>query len=158
LIRIDEIILGLPAEITKINRDYSVTLEFGELPENEERLLVFGNETLLVMAIKNIALNACKYSDNRQVTISLKTEEENIIISIQDKGIGIPESEIENIFQPFYRLVENKTESGFGLGLSLAQRIIKLHKGFIHVKSKLGEETIFTIVLPSATKPKHSDF
>jgi len=158
LIRIDEIILGLPAEITKINRDYSVTLEFGELPENEERLLVFGNETLLVMAIKNIALNACKYSDNRQVTISLKTEEETIIISIQDKGIGIPESEIENIFQPFYRLVENKTESGFGLGLSLAQRIIKLHKGFIHVKSKLGEETIFTIVLPSAAKPKHSDF
>lgn len=153
LIRIDEIILRLPAEITRMKPDYSVALEFDELPENEERLLVFGNEALLLTAIKNIVLNACKYSDDKQATASLSIEGKNIIISIKDKGVGIPESEIENIFQPFYRLNENKIESGFGLGLSMAQRIIKLHKGFISVNSILNKGTNFTITLPSAAKP-----
>lgn len=150
LIRIDEIILRIPAEITKLNKEYSVMLEFTGLPENEEKLLVFGNETLLLTAIKNIVLNSCKYSEDMQAIISLTIEEKDIFIYIQDNGIGIPESEIENIFQPFYRIGDNKSETGFGLGLSMAQRIIKLHKGSINVKSSVGRGTTFTIILPSA--------
>lgn len=150
LIRIDEIILRLPSEITKLNKEYSVVLEFASLPENEEKLLVFGNEALLLTAIRNIVLNSCKYSENKQAVIWLTIEEKNIVISVKDNGIGIPESEIENIFHPFYRLEENKTEIGFGLGLSMAQRIIKLHKGSITVKSTLGKGTTFTVTLPSA--------
>jgi signal transduction histidine kinase len=150
LIRIDEIILRLPSEITKLNKEYSVILEFANLPDNEEKLLVFGNEALLLTAIKNMVLNSCKYSENKQAALCLAIEERNIIISIKDNGIGIPESEIENIFQPFYRLEENKTEIGFGLGLSMAQRIVKLHKGSISVKSIVGAGTTFTIILPSA--------
>ena len=150
LIRIDEILLRLPAEITKLNKEYSVILEFADLPENEEKLLVFGNEALLLTAIKNIALNSCKYSENKQAIIWLTIEEGKIVISIKDNGIGIPEYEIENIFQPFYRLEENKAEIGFGLGLSMAQRIIKLHKGSLSVKSTVGEGTIFIIILSSA--------
>jgi len=150
LIRIDEIILRLPSEITKLHKEYSVILEFTDLPENEEKLLVFGNEALLLTAIKNIALNSCKYSENKQAVIWLAIEEGNVIISVRDNGKGIPESEIENIFQPFYRLEENKSEIGFGLGLSMAHRIIKLHKGFINVKSVVGQGTTFTITLPSA--------
>jgi signal transduction histidine kinase len=151
LIRIDEIILRLPSEVAKISKDYSVVLNFGELPENEERLLVFGNETLLLTAIKNIVLNACKYSFSRRANIFLKAEEKNIVILIEDKGVGIPADEIENIFQPFYRVDDYRMEAGFGLGLSMAQRIIKLHKGNISVKSLVGEGTTFTITLPSAT-------
>ncbi len=151
LIRIDEIILRLPSEVARINEAYSVVLDFGELPEDEERLLVFGNETLLLTAIKNIVLNACKYSSNRQANIFLKAGEKNIVVSIGDKGVGIPPDEIENIFQPFYRVDGYRMEGGFGLGLSMAQRIVKLHKGNISVKSVVGEGTIFTITLPSAT-------
>ncbi len=151
LIRIDEIILRLPSEVAKINEEYSVVLSFGELPENEEKLLVFGNETLLLTAIKNIVLNACKYSSNTQAVIFLKAEEKNNVISIDDKGVGIPPEDIESIFQPFYRVQDYRTEGGFGLGLSMAQRIIKLHKGTISVKSIVGKGTTFTIVLPSAT-------
>jgi signal transduction histidine kinase len=150
LIRIDEILLRLPAEVTKLNKEYSVILEFADLPENEERLLVFGNEALLLTAIKNIALNSCKYSENKQAIIWLTIEEGKIVISIKDNGIGIPEYEIENIFQPFYRLEENKGQIGFGLGLSMAQRIIKLHKGSLSVKSTVGEGTIFIIILSPA--------
>lgn len=151
LVRIDEIILGLPAEVTKLDNQFSVILEFTDLPENEERLLVFGNEALLLTAIKNIVANACKYSDDKEAKVSLAIEGENVVISVTDRGKGIPESEIDNIFQPFYRLEESKAESGFGLGLSMAQRIIKLHKGCITVRSIFEQGTTFTIILPSAT-------
>jgi two-component system sensor histidine kinase ArlS len=151
LVRIDEIILQLPAELAKFDNSYSVLLEYGHLPENEEKLLVFGNETLLLTAIKNIVLNACKYSENQQATIRLEVSDKNIIISISDKGPGIPQKEIENIFQPFYRIEDNRTMGGFGLGLSLAQRIIKLHKGEVSVHSEEKAGSLFTILFPSAS-------
>jgi len=149
-IRIDEIILRLPSEIVKDNSRNIVHLEFSELPEHEEDLLVLGNEALLLTAIKNIVLNACKYSDDRQARLSLKINEAFIVIDIIDKGKGIPESELKNIFQPFFRAGDNKTKAGFGLGLSLAEKIIRLHKGSIQVESKLNQGSRFTILLPHA--------
>ena len=149
-IRIDEIILPLPSEITKINTAYSVLLNFDELPEDKENLFVFGNEELLFTAIKNIVLNACKYSKNHQAIILLQADEKNIFISIRNIGSGIPPNEVENIFQPFYRVEETRTTGGFGLGLSLAKKIIKLHRGEITVTSKQENETSFTIHLASA--------
>jgi two-component system sensor histidine kinase ArlS len=153
-VRVDEIILRLPSEIAKINNSYSVLPEFEKLPENEADLLVLGNEELLVTAIKNIVLNACKYSENQQAIILLKADQKNITISIQNTGSGIPANEIENIFEPFYRIEENRTTGGFGLGLSLAQKIIKLHRGEISVDSRQGEITVFIIHLPSARNLK----
>lgn len=150
-LRIDEIILQIPAEIIRVNPEYSVIPEFKALPENEEDLLVFGNEPLLVTAIKNIVINACKYSNDHQAFLKLSTQKRSVVITVEDNGIGIPREEIENIFQPFYRVEENRT-GGFGLGLSLARRIVKLHKGIIDVASRPGKGTIFTIRLPAARK------
>jgi signal transduction histidine kinase len=121
------------------------------MPEDEEKLLVFGNEDLLLTAIKNIAINACKYSDNHEAIVSLNTGEHDMQIEIEDKGIGIPPDEIENIFQPFYRANKATEGRGFGLGLSMADRIIKLHKGSIKVQSIVNKGTTFTITVPSAT-------
>ena len=150
LVRIDEIILQLPAEIVKLNNTYSILLGFENLPEDEENLLVFGNETLLLTAIKNIVINACKYSDNHQAIVHLKVENQNLLVIIEDKGKGIPKEEMENIFQPFYRIEEARSTGGFGLGLSLAEKIIKLHKGIIRVESEQGKGTTFLIQLPAA--------
>lgn len=150
LIRIDEILLNLPAEVSKINASYSVKLEFEDLPEEEEALLVFGNATLLFTAINNIVINACKYSFNHQALVKLSVTKQQTIITVVDNGLGIPEEEIGNIFQPFYRIDENRSAGGFGLGLPLAYRIIKIHKGSIQVTSVIGEGSIFTIQLPSA--------
>jgi len=149
-VRVDEIILRLPSEIAKINNGYSVCPEFESLPENESDLLVLGNEELLVTAIKNVVMNACKYSENQQAIISLGADQKNLTISVQNTGPGIPANELENIFQPFYRIEENRTAGGFGLGLSLAQKIVKLHRGEITVNSKRQEKTEFIITLPSA--------
>jgi signal transduction histidine kinase len=149
-VRIDEIILRLPSEISKINNAYVVLPEFGKLPEKEENLLVLGNEELLVTAIKNVVVNACKYSKDQRANVLLNADQKSITISVQNMGDGIPPNEIENIFQPFYRVEQHRTSGGFGLGLSLAQRIIKLHRGAITVISKQGENTIFAIHLPMA--------
>jgi signal transduction histidine kinase len=150
LVRMDEIILQLPAEIVKINNAYSIILQFDDLPEDEENLLVFGNETLLLTAIKNIVVNACKYSENHQATVHLKMQDQSILIIIEDQGAGIPKEELAKIFQPFYRVEEHRATGGFGLGLSLAERIIKLHKGTIEVASEKGKGTTFYISLPPA--------
>lgn len=148
MIRIDEIILELPSAIARTNESYSVTIEFGSLPDTEESLVVYGNEALLSTAIRNIVLNACKYSNDHKALVSLEITD-RITIAVTDKGDGISEEELKKIFQPFYRSTETSTDNkGFGLGLSLADRIIKLHKGFIEVESVAGTGTRFKIELP----------
>jgi signal transduction histidine kinase len=147
-VRIDEVLLRLPSEMAKLNNKYSVSLVFDELPPEEQKLLVYGNEELLFMATKNIVLNGCKYSADNHATIHLAVKENEIVILIEDKGIGIPGDELENIFQPFYRVQDQRPTDGFGLGLSLANRIIKLHNGQIEVQSEIDKGTIFTIRFP----------
>ena len=153
LIRIDEILLRLPGEISKANALFTVTLDFIGLPEAEEELLVFGNEELLFTAIRNIVSNACKYSDDHHAVVRLSVEGKEIRISVEDKGKGISPEEWENIFQPFYRSDLVPGVPGFGLGLSLARRILQLHKGFVTVDSVVGKGSTFYIRLPTAGSP-----
>jgi signal transduction histidine kinase len=147
-VRIDEVLLRLPSEMAKFNNKYSVSLVFDELPPEEQKLLLYGNEELLFMATKNIVLNACKYSADHHATIRLAIKEHEIVVMIEDKGIGIPGEELENIFQPFYRVQDERPTNGFGLGLSLANRIIKLHNGQIQVQSEMHKGTLFIISFP----------
>ena len=155
-VRMDEIVLQMPAEISKYKKEYVVMIEFQDLPENEEQLVVYGNEALLFLAIKNILVNACKYSQDHKATIRLSYDKDTIKVTVTDKGKGIPQSEWQNIFQPFYRVQENSNEEGFGLGLSLSGRIIKLHKGTISLQSELGKGSMFTITLPTAASLKNN--
>ncbi len=148
-VRVDEILMRLPSEMKKMNPAFSVFLSFENLPEEENRLVVSGNSELLFSAIKNIVSNACKYSSDHRATVSLFTRPGFVTVAVQDNGIGIAENELKYIFQPFYRI--NNTESnGFGLGLPLSNRIIKLHNGQISVQSKIHEGTRFDIELPVA--------
>lgn len=150
LIRIDEVLMRLPSEMTKMDKSYSVKLAFDQLPEEEASLLVFGNAELLFTAIKNIVSNACKYSPDRLAKIKLSVNQSLIIISVEDNGKGIPEYELQNIFQPFYRTEDSRSIIGFGVGLPLVNRIIKLHKGQIKINSIVGKGTTFSIRLPIA--------
>lgn len=152
LVRLDEIMLALPAEVARIDPRFSVHIEFDELPENEEQLLVFGNEALLMTAIKNIVVNACKYSDDHSASVHLQSGEHFLQVSVSDNGPGIPGEELGKIFQPFYRVEENRAAGGFGLGLPLADRIVKIHKGSIEVTSSSTRGTLFMIKLPAASK------
>jgi len=147
-VRIDEVLMRLPGEIQSSTQTHSVSLYFPELPEQDEKMLVFGNEELLFTAISNIVSNACKYSPDHHADVSLYLDNDGFVITIADKGIGIEEKELAHIFQPFYRIQQNKNVKGFGLGLALASQIIKLHKGEVKVSSLKGAGTTFTINLP----------
>jgi signal transduction histidine kinase len=150
LVRIDEILLRLPSELQRSNLSYLVSLSFDNLPDDERSLYVFGNEELLATAFRNIAMNACKYSLDNHARIGLSAESGLIEIKVQDSGKGIAAEELKKIFEPFYRAAESKAAEGFGLGLSLALKIIKIHKGEIHVESELGEGSCFIIRIPSS--------
>lgn len=148
-VRIDELLMRMPADLKKISPMYDVNIKFDELPENESALIIYGNEHLLYSAIKNIVHNACKFSEDKRAELVLSFTGSDIVIVIKDKGPGIDEHDMKHIFQPFYR--SHRTQSyvsGAGLGLSLAQRILGLHKGTIGVESKIGEGTNFIINIP----------
>lgn len=150
-VRIDELIMRLPSDLKKLNPKFEARIQFGEIPDLEDELLVYGNEELIYSAIKNIAQNACKYSQNGIALVTLTVEPNQIVIIIKDNGPGINADEITRIFQPFYRSYDvNQTVGGFGLGLPLANQIIKLYNGSIQVKSELNKGTIFTISLPKS--------
>jgi two-component system sensor histidine kinase ArlS len=148
LVRIDELLMRLPVELRKTNAAYYVQLHFETFPENEDKLLVFGNTDLLFSAIKNIVTNACKYSPNHTANVSLSFSDYELYIIVKDNGPGISQKDLDLIFQPFYRGEEAENKHGFGLGLPLALRIIKMHKGNITINSTVGQGSQFTIVLP----------
>ena len=128
-------------------------LQFEELPADEKKLLVTGNQELLLSAIKNLVSNACKFAPDHHAVVSLRFISKALEIEVHNKGIPIPEKELENIFQPFYRANSNRTVTGFGLGLSLARRIINLHKGDITARSDVANGTSFIVTLPTAEEP-----
>ncbi|MCH9614650.1 MAG: Adaptive-response sensory-kinase SasA [Chlamydiia bacterium] len=106
---------------------------------------------LLELALSNLLENAVKYSEGpANITISISLKKDAIKLSIADKGLGIPDDDVDHIFDRFYTV--NKAHSrklgGAGLGLSIVKSIIKLHKGTISVSSKIGQGTLFTILLP----------
>ena len=148
-VRIDEVLLKIVGDVKKLSASYNVELEFGEFPEDEKDFVVFGNFDLLYIALKNIVENGCKYSPDATSVVDLNFEYHKIFIRVTNRGNVIPEDELPQIFQPFYRGSRTGSSRGFGLGLSLAERIISLHKGTILVQSDPANGTRFTIELPA---------
>jgi signal transduction histidine kinase len=112
-----------------------------------EDLQVPGNEQLLGTVFTNLIENAIKFSHHKEVFVDLKGNENSILIAVRDEGIGIPEAELEQVFQPFFRSSNAQQITGHGIGLSLVERIIRLHNGKIKVISKEGRGTTFTVQL-----------
>ncbi|WP_431031696.1 cell wall metabolism sensor histidine kinase VicK [Streptococcus anginosus] len=105
----------------------------------------------MTQVIDNIINNAIKYSpDGGKITVSMKTTETQMILSISDEGLGIPKKDLPKIFDRFYRVdkARSRAQGGSGLGLAIAKEIIKQHHGFIWAKSEYGKGSTFTIVLP----------
>jgi len=148
-VRVDEVLLKVMADVKKLSPEYKVELNFGEFPEDEKDFVVFGNNELLYIAIKNIVENGCKYSTDKRSVVDLSFSAHKVYVYVVNHGDVIAAEEIQQIFQPFYRGTGTGNSKGFGLGLALAQRIIALHKGFIRVRSDTDSGTNFTIEMPS---------
>ena len=121
-------------------RDYPITSVWIEIDTDK-----------MTQVIDNILNNAIKYSpDGGKITVTMKTSDDQMILSISDQGLGIPKQDLPRIFDRFYRVdrARSRAQGGTGLGLSIAKEIIKQHKGFIWAKSEYGKGSTFTIVLP----------
>lgn len=120
---------------------------------------VYGNRRELIQVISQLLANACRYSpQGGEISLSARTRDKQTTISVADQGIGIPQHELDAIFNPFHRLDtgDSRKTGGVGLGLSLAREIIILHGGQILVESTPGQGSTFTIVLPLPFDPASS--
>ena len=149
-IRVDELVIAVKDAVDKIMPTNQVCINFDNLPFDEQKLTITGNQILLVAALSNIVLNSCKYSDNKPVSIVISADASHSIIEIADVGIGIPDSEIAQIYVPFFRASNTERYKGYGIGLPLANNIVKKHEGQIVVHSEVGSGTTFRILLPFA--------
>ncbi len=116
-------------------------------------LKVFGNEEQVRAAVANLVANAVAYSgDDSTVLVSTKGLEESVEISVVDQGIGIPSSELDRIFERFYRVdpARHRSTGGTGLGLSIVKHVAATHGGDIRVWSLEGQGSTFTLTLPRA--------
>ena len=111
---------------------------------NLDDIVMFGDSILIEQAILNILNNAIKYSKTDRIDIVTKKENESIIISIKDYGVGIPQEHLPRLFEHFYRVDKARSRDlgGTGLGLAIVKNIVKLHSGKISVQSDKGCEFI----------------
>jgi two-component system sensor histidine kinase SenX3 len=124
-----------------------ITLTFQESEDG----LILGDRDQLTMAIHNLIENAINYSPvDTKVAVSTSIENEILTITVADQGIGIPEAEVERIFERFYRVdpARSRETGGTGLGLSIVKHIITKHGGEISVWSAENVGSTFTIRLP----------
>lgn len=114
-------------------------------------LNINGIEDRLIEAFVILLDNSIKYSKSKgRIEINSKKTDGKVKIYVTDYGMGISEKDLPHIFDRFYRSDESRNESGYGLGLSIAKKIVESHQGSISVKSKLGEKTEFIVFLPKA--------
>jgi two-component system sensor histidine kinase SenX3 len=115
-------------------------------------LTAYGDREQLVTALKNLVANAIAYSpEGTRVAVATRTSDDQVEVSVTDQGIGIPDADLDRIFERFYRVdpARSRQTGGTGLGLSIVKHVIANHGGEIAVWSIEGEGSTFTMRLPS---------
>lgn len=147
-VRVDQLLWDVKENLESLNNKNKIHLDMSLLPENPMKLKVNGNIQLLHLAFSNIISNACKYSNYNTVTVSIGASDDFVYIITKDTGIGIPETEIKYIYDPFFRASNTKNYEGYGIGLPLTRNIIRMHNGKIIVNSTENNGTVVQITLP----------
>lgn len=112
--------------------------------------LIMADAFKLEQAFMNIVDNAIKYTESGGITVSIYKEQDNVVVSVEDTGIGIPQKDLNRIFERFYVVDKSRSrkKGGTGLGLSIVKHIVDMHNGHIDVKSTYGVGTKFSVTLP----------
>ena len=133
-IYLDEITIEAGKESEKFAKMKKITIEYNI----KEALQISGHSKLLKIALKNIIRNAINFShENSSIFLKNFSTADYFIISVEDKGIGIPENEQNKIFEKFYRTDKsrNKDSGGTGLGMSISKKIMEMHNSKILIES-----------------------
>jgi signal transduction histidine kinase len=150
LVDVRGVLMSVLARMRRVAREKHITLQwkrFGRAAEYTVR----GDETQLISMFTNLVENAVKYTPpGGKVEVTGGSEGNEIVVSVSDTGIGIPEGNLARIFERFYRVdkARSKATGGTGLGLSIVKHVAENHGGRVTVESVLGEGTTFTVYLP----------
>ncbi|AQX84486.1 HAMP domain-containing sensor histidine kinase [Elizabethkingia bruuniana] len=148
-VRTDQLLWDVIETLKRIDPRNNIFLDISMLPDNPKKLKVQGNEQLLHLALANIISNGCKYSNFQQVRVSLGATDTDVYIIVKDAGIGIPEEEMNKIYDPFFRASNTKNYEGYGIGLPLARNIVRIHHGELIVTSHENQGTTVQLRFPN---------
>jgi len=148
---------NLSLELEKIITSFELLYENSDLKISSNlrpNVEVLMDKDKLKQIMYNLLSNSLKYSKTKgEVLLTLKSENDIIVIEVRDNGIGISKEDIPFIFERFYRSDESrdKNTGGAGIGLTIVKAIVESHKGKINVTSTLGEGSTFTLMFPTST-------
>jgi signal transduction histidine kinase len=150
MIRMDEIVWDVRDNIDSLQMGYKVEVDVSRLPEDENDLVVAGNAHLLRTALFNVVENGCKFADNKTARVIIGCTASHVQLEVTDAGPGISADDLPHIFEPFYRADATAKTKGYGIGLSLSQRIVSIHKGTIILESQPGVGSRVHLAFPKA--------
>lgn len=148
-LRLDEIVLDARQAVLSTDTQYSIRMDFDTMPEDNDRLRISGNAHLLKTAVSNLLENACKFSPDHRAAVRLDVvvgELRLLVTNVVSDG-GKLSGERDRIFEPFYRIRGDIHTRGYGIGLSLVQRIVSIHKGRVQF-SNSGNQVTFELNFP----------
>jgi PAS domain S-box-containing protein len=101
--------------------------------------------------VLNLLSNAFKYTSKGKIEVDIKEEADKVLLTVSDTGVGIPETELEKIFERFHRIenMRGRSQEGTGIGLAMVKELVRLHKGSIKVSSQVGKGSTFTVSIPT---------
>jgi signal transduction histidine kinase len=138
-------------EACDLQRELTPDANLADCPETRP-LMVYGDAGLLSQVLGNLISNAVKYSPGgAPVSITSARDGAHAVVVIEDRGIGIPDTDRERVFERYYRGSNTSSIVGSGVGLYLVKTIIDLHEGSIMLDSREGEGSRFTLRLPSSS-------
>jgi two-component system phosphate regulon sensor histidine kinase PhoR len=145
-VRLAPLVKEVCTSLEPLAKEYQVSISTNCRP-----LMMYANTQQLRELFNNLIINAIKYNKPEgKVGVTVTTEQNEIIITVEDTGVGIPESAKVRIFERFYRVDKGRSKKvgGTGLGLSIVKHIVNYYNGTIEVQSKIGEGTKFIVRLP----------
>jgi two-component system sensor histidine kinase SenX3 len=146
-IAVDDVVAEAVDAVRQLASNSQIEVVVGGTPE----LMVLGMESQLVTALRNLLTNAINYSPRgTRVAVATRLSNHVVEVSVTDQGMGIPEGELQRVFERFYRVdqARSRVTGGTGLGLSIVKHVAENHGGEVGVWSILGEGSTFTLRLP----------
>lgn len=166
-VRVADVIRGAVDRVGELARGRDITIStLAPVEGPRETLVVSGDRRQLVSAVGNLVENAVKYSDpGSSVQVRAKRSGDWVELSVADQGVGIPQRDLDRVFERFYRVdrARSRSTGGTGLGLSIVRRVAGNHGGEVSVTSTEGEGSTFVLRLPigaehvGATDPGSSE-
>ncbi|MEO8116108.1 MAG: HAMP domain-containing sensor histidine kinase [Bacteroidota bacterium] len=157
LTRLDDVVYNCISFAKKSYPGIHINFEFATTPESEDAILVNGHPELLRVAFNNLIKNAYNYSPDKKIDIVLDTNDKGVNIIFENAGKGLKKDEAEKLFLPFFRGENKNTTKGFGLGLAIVEKIIKIHHAKITYQFTGENKNRFVIFFSKGKKNPGKD-